>query len=301
MLIKDSWRNISKDLLSLIILIAGLGLLILSGGFFASWAMSVQGAFSHKLFVLSLLGGGVILLLLSFRIKVNKPVSTKGWIKAIIPLLLPLIALPVYGWYRYYPHVILAYAMCTIGGIICLISIFMSFTEIEKEVKEIEKKVPEAEKIPIVEEKWRPIFTGLDNIGKEASEIEKNIYTIFDIHRQLKDTYKKTLEGIGGIYEYTMMLKEVPEEYVEPFRAQLWEVLERCGCEKWEPERGKPAPDGCIKKPASEEYPYPEGAVAKVLSPGVRTRGGEIIIVRPLVEVVTKTFNKEDNQNLKKV
>lgn len=283
-LINDFWRNISSDLLSWCFLIAGIVLLVAYAVLFVSSKMSLQGDPDDKLIVSLLLGVGVILILLSIRIKAKKA----DRMVVVIPVATSVIALLIYAGYRYYPGVILAYFIYACGAIYLLLNTFTNLTKTRKEGVEI----------PSMEEKWSPIFTGLNNIGREASEIEKNISNIYHIHMQLKDRYNKTLKEVIDIYSFAMMLNEVPDEYVEPFRAKLREVFRGCGVEEWSPKEGEPAPDGCNKKPASEEYPYPEGAVAKVHSPGFRTMEGQII-VPPLVEVVIKTYNENEKSDQK--
>lgn len=148
MLIKGFLRNISRDLRSLIILFAGLGLLSASGVLFVSRRMSLQGDPIAKLFVLSLLGVGVVSLFLGIMIKANKPVLIKSWIYVVvIPVALSLIALLIYWWCRYYPAIIWAYIMYASGVIYLIFSTFVSLTERIKEVSkvvEIEEKNLEA-------------------------------------------------------------------------------------------------------------------------------------------------------------
>jgi len=264
--------NINKDLLSLITLLAGMALVIASGVFFLIRRMGLYGDFSDKLFVLLLVGIGVIFIFLSIRIKVKRAESAKDKVRVLAPVLISLIAFLIYALH---PHLfVISYIIYASGAFYLIFDIFASVTERIKEISEVEE---------IEEEKWRPIFTGL-------SEIEKNITSIFHIHRELRDTHIKTLKDIVDVYVFSTMLKEVPEEskeYVEAFKVKLEEVLERCGIEKWEPRIGDVAPDGCKKRPASGDYPsYPEGTVVKVISPGFRTREG-LIIEPPLVEVVT--------------
>ena len=274
--------NINKDLLSLITLLAGMALVIASGVFFLIRRMGLYGVFSDKLFVLLLVGIGVIFIFLSIRIKVKRAESAKDKVRVLAPALISLIAFLIYALH---PHLfVISYIIYASGAFYLIFDTFASVTERIKEISEVEEIEEEKwHPISIEGEKWHPIFTGL-------SEIEKNITSIFHIHRELRDAHIKTLKDIVDVYVFSTMLKEVPEEskeYVEAFKVKLEEVLERCGIEKWEPRIGDVAPDGCKKRPASGDYPsYPEGTVVKVISPGFRTREG-LIIEPPLVEVVT--------------
>lgn len=241
--------------------------------------MSLQGDPSDKLIVSSLLGVGVILILLGVRIKTKKP----SRIVIIIPVVTSTIALMIYSWSRYYPDVFWAYFVYACGAIFLLLNTFTNLTKPVKKDVEIHPTSP-------LEEKWRPIFTGLSNIGREASEIEKNISNIFSTHRQMKEKHQKILKDVGGVYMFAERWKEVPEEYIVPIKAKLWEVLEGQGVEKWYPEKGKPAPDGCEKKPVSESSPYPLDSVADVELPGLIIKeGDQFIIIEPAsVAVVTQ-------------
>jgi len=270
----EFWHNISSDLLSLVIFISGAVLLLAYGILFVSNKMSLQGDPDVKLFVSLLLGVGVILILLGIRIKARKP----SWIEVIIPIVMSLIALIIYAWSRYYPAVFWAYFIYACGAIYLLLNIFTNLTKTGKDIAEIRP----------MEEKWRPIFTGLSNIGREASEIEKNLSNIFDTHRKLKEKHQRILKDIGGIYMFTERWKEAPDEYIVPIKTKLWEVLEGQGVEKWIPEAGKPAPEGCEKIPTLEPSPYPIDSVAKVNLPGLRIKEGDIPIEPPSVTIVTQ-------------
>jgi len=273
---RGMWSNISNDPKSFVVLIAGLSLLVAYGIFFIKNSMSLQGDPSDKLFVSSLLGVGVILILLSIRIKAKKP----NWMVVLVPVATSLIALMIYAWSRYYPAVFWAYFIYACGAIYLLLNTFTNLTGTGKEVVEVSPK----------EEKWRPIFTGLSNIGREASEIEKNISNIFSTHRQIKEKHQKILKDIGGVYLFAERWKEVPEEYIVPIKAKLWDVLEGQGVKKWFPDKGKPAPEGCEKIPASEPSPYPLDSVAEVELPGLIIKeGDQFIIIEPAsVAVVTQ-------------
>jgi hypothetical protein len=274
-LINNFWRNISSDLLSWYFLIAGIVLLVAYGVLFVSSKMSLQGDPDDKLIVSLLLGVGVILILLSIRIKAKKP----SWVVAI-PVAASLFALLIYAWFRYYPTIILAYFIYACSAIYLLINTFTNLTKTGKEVVESHP----------MEEKWGPIFTGLGNIGREASEIEKNISNIFSAHRQIKEKHQKILKDIGGVYMFAERWKEVPETYIVPIKAKLWEVLEGQGVEKWSPDKGEPAPEGCEKIPASEPSPYPLDSVAEVKFHGLIIKeGDQFIIIEPAsVAVVTQ-------------
>ncbi len=139
-------------------------------------------------------------------------------------------------------------------------------------------------------ERWGLILTALDEAGKKISETEREVSSTFHIHRELKEKYGKILEDVINNYEFAVGWTDAPEEYIEPFRAKIWEALKRQGIERWEPEIGKPAPENCEKKPASKDYPYPPGCVTQVLSPGFRIKeGGKFNVVKPpLVEVVSE-------------
>lgn len=146
-----------------------------------------------------------------------------------------------------------------------------------------------------VDERWGPILTALDEASKKISETEREVSSTFHIHRELKEKYGKILEDVIDNYEFAVGWTDAPEEYIEPFRAKIWEALKRQGIEIWEPEIGKPVPENCEKKPASEDYPYPPGCVAKVHSLGFRIKEGEKfnVIKLPLVEVVIEKVPKE--------
>lgn len=285
-LINNFWRNISSDLLSLYFLIAGIVLLVAYGVLFVSSKMSLQGDPDDKLIVSLLLGVGVILILLGFRIKAKKA----DWMVVVIPVATSVIALLIYAGSRYYPSVILVYFIYACGAIYLLLNTFTNLTKTGKEVVESHP----------MEEKWGPIFTGLGNIGREASEIEKNISNIFSTHRQIKEKHQKILKDIGGVYMFAERWKEVPEEYIVPIKAKLWEVLEGQGVEKWYPDEGKPAPEGCEKIPASEPSPYPLDYVDKVKLPGLIIKEGDQfrIIEPPSVTVVTQNQKQQKENRL---
>ena len=100
---------------------------------------------------------------------------------------------------------------------------------------------------------------------------------------------------IVNIYEFASSLSKVPDEYINPFKSKIKEALEAQGIEEWFPDIGKSVPDGCTKKPASEDYNYPAGTVVKVLSPGFRKKAGEgyELIKAPLVLVVSENKSEE--------
>ena len=149
--------------------------------------------------------------------------------------------------------------------------------------------------VEVVGEKWGSIFAAFKNINKEVSSIEQNLSSTYHIHRQLKDRVGKILPDVVDVYEFARDWSEAPEEYTEPFKAKLWEALKRGGVEEWSPEIGKQAPEGCNKIPATKDYPYPEGTVAEVLSPGFRIKeeGDFLVIKKPDIIVVPYNEKKE--------
>jgi molecular chaperone GrpE (heat shock protein) len=141
-------------------------------------------------------------------------------------------------------------------------------------------------------ENMASIDKAIGTINEQAQDIDKKISGIFTNHRYIKDNYKKTLRDIVEVYIFALLLKNSPEEYVQPFRSKLKEIIDARGIEIWAPEIGKPAPDGCEKTPAEPGSSYPPGTVTIVHTPGFRLKEGERYetIAKPQISVVPDNY-----------
>lgn len=137
-------------------------------------------------------------------------------------------------------------------------------------------------------EKWRPVFSELERMRKGVAEMEKDLSGTYHVHSRYKGNFERIVSNIISLYESVKGLKEIPKEHMNAFRLTLAEAFETVDVEKWEPEIGKPVPEGCEQEPATQDYPYPEGTVVEVLSPGYRIREHEqfIPVKKPTVVVV---------------
>ncbi len=148
-------------------------------------------------------------------------------------------------------------------------------------------------KIRKPDEKWSPVFTALENMGKEIEKLQKDLSGNYRVLERYKEDFKKAVLEMFNLYENVKKLKEIPKENVNAFKITLKETVENLGVEEWEPEIGKPVPEGCEQELATEETPYPEGTVVKVLSPGYRITN-VMLIKKPRVLVAgSKNYKKE--------
>ncbi len=153
----------------------------------------------------------------------------------------------------------------------------------------------------IPSEKWRPVFSALENMSKEISQMEKDLSGTFHIHSRYKNSFEKIVSNIISLYESVKDLKEIPKEHVNAFKLSLVGSLETVGVEKWEPEIGKLAPEGCDQKSATQDCLHPENTVVEVLSPGYRIQENEgfVIIKKPIVVVSQKNIGGRVHDNHK--
>lgn len=137
-------------------------------------------------------------------------------------------------------------------------------------------------------EKWRPVFSELERMREGIAQMEKDLSGTYHVHSRYKGNFEQIVSNIISLYESVKGLKEIPKEHMNAFRLTLAEAFETVDVEKWEPEIGKPVPEGCEQELATQDYPYPEGTVVEVLSPGYRIREHEqfIPVKKPTVVVV---------------
>lgn len=135
-------------------------------------------------------------------------------------------------------------------------------------------------------EKWRPVFSSLENVSKQLSQMEKDISGTFTVHRSLEAKLEKLVSGVIETYEFVRDWTEPPPEYIEPVRIELKDVMKSIQIEEWAPKIGEPVPEGCDQEPSRESSLYPEGTVTKILSPGFRVKGFGKFGKKPRVKVV---------------
>lgn len=170
------------------------------------------------------------------------------------------------------------------------IILFITFKRFQKRKMDIAQSVAEPSK-PQEEiapaEKWRPLFSALENMSKEVSQMQKDLSGTFRVHDRYKENFRKAVSNTVWLYENIKDLEEISKDQTNAIKLGLSEALEAVGVEKWEPAIGKPVPEGCEQKPATRDYPSPEGTVVEVLSPGYIIREGERImpLKKPIVKV----------------
>jgi len=157
---------------------------------------------------------------------------------------------------------------------------------------EDDTKLNSATEEVIITERWRPIFSTMENINKEILQMQKDISGTFRVHNRYKEKFEQIISNIISIYENIKDLKDIPKEHFSAFKLSLYETFETVGVEKWEPEVGKPVPEGCSQELATQDYPLPEGTVVEVLSPGYRIRENEEVLVIEKPKVRVKVINK---------
>jgi len=137
-------------------------------------------------------------------------------------------------------------------------------------------------------ENWKSLFSAVESLREQLPMIEKNLTGVLHIYHKYRENYTKLLKELFSLYEDIEQLQSIPKEHMEAFKSSVWRSLKIAGIEKWEPQIGKPVPEGCEQEPAEGKFPYPPETVVEVISPGYRIKenGGFILLKKPKVKVV---------------
>jgi len=133
---------------------------------------------------------------------------------------------------------------------------------------------------------WPSVFQSLENMNQEISQIRNSLSSDLAVLNKYKASFGKIVLNVVSLYDMIKDVVHIPEAHIVAFKRSLADAFESVGVKKWEPEVGKPVPEGCIQKPAGRDFPYPAGSVGGVLTPGYRFLGedGYVVVKKPVVE-----------------